>query len=77
MTGIAGFESLVPWLPKFHQLKFGEQISMIGNGQSLPLFGALAILSWVGAELNPVDAPAKEAEIGSSSALSNARICFV
>ena len=48
VTGIAGFNHLVPWLPAFEKLSFGQQVSLAGNGQSLPLFGSLAILALVG-----------------------------
>ena len=44
---------MVPWLSKskFEQLTFGQQVSLAGNGQCLPLMGSLAILALFGAHL--------------------------
>ena len=65
VTGIRGYEHLVPWLSKskFEQLTFGQQVSLAGNGQCLPLMGSLAMLALFGADLTAERALA-EAEGG-------------
>ena len=78
--GIRGFEHLFPWLSKskFEQLKFGEQVSLAGNGQCLPLMGSLAILALFGADLAAERALAEADVIAhTQGALSDAQICFV
>ena len=52
VTGSDGFKQLVPWLSAFESLTFGQQVSLAGNGQSLPLFGSVAILAMIGLSLS-------------------------
>ena len=51
VAGIVGYAHLVPWLEAFERLTFAEQVSLAGNGQSLPLCGSITILALVGVSL--------------------------
>ena len=71
---------MVPWLSKgkFEQLTFGQQVSLAGNGQCLPLMGSLAILALFGADLTAERASAEADVIANTQgALSDAQICVV
>ena len=42
---------MIPWLPNFQELSFGQQTSLAGNGQSLPVFGTIITLGLFQVEL--------------------------
>ena len=45
------YEKLIGWLQAINKLSFGEQNSLAGNGQCLPLCGAITTLALFGATL--------------------------
>ena len=58
---------LITWLKNFGQLSFKDQNSLAGNGQSLPLFGAMACLALFGVKaVEPTTVAAEESLVVSA-----------